>query len=536
MSVWNALTPQRRIVVAAATVAMFAAILLLARIATTPGMTLLYAGLEADTAGEVVTALEQGGIAHEVRGDSIYVDTRHRDRARMTLAADGLPASSGRGYELLDDLSGFGTTSQMFDAAYWRAKEGELARTIATDPAIRSARVHIAMGTDRPFRRDVTTTASVTLTTAAGALPAERGRALRFLVAAAVPDLHPDDVAIMDDTGTLIGDNDDANAQNADRRTEELRRRVERLLAAHLGPGRAVVEASVDTVHERESRLEQRVDPDSRVAVSSDRTERRSTATNSRGGEVTVASNLPDGDAAPENRNSQSQDTETRERTNFEISQTRREVVSEPGAIRRLTVAALVDGEQVPGPEGTPEWQPRSEAELEDLRDLIAAAVGFDAQRGDVITIKSLQLTAPPAAGTEATASGALDGLRLDLMTLIQLAVLTLVALILGLFVVRPILAARRGSGAPLPPELEGPTGFAPAPASDGLSDGFANALDMPDFAQADLPALQTGGSADAGSDGNDAAERLRHLIEARRGEAVEILRGWMDDGGEKAR
>ncbi len=62
---------------------------------------------------------------------AIYVDAAQRDSLRMVLAGQGLPATGGAGYELLDSLSGFGTTSQMFDAAYWRAKEGELARTIA---------------------------------------------------------------------------------------------------------------------------------------------------------------------------------------------------------------------------------------------------------------------------------------------------------------------------------------------------------------------------------------------------------------------
>ena len=52
----------------------------------------------------------------------------------MALAAKGLPAGGPAGYEILDNLSGFGTTSQMFDAAYWRAKEGELARTITGSP------------------------------------------------------------------------------------------------------------------------------------------------------------------------------------------------------------------------------------------------------------------------------------------------------------------------------------------------------------------------------------------------------------------
>jgi len=57
----------------------------------------------------------------------------------MTLAAEGLPAAGAAGYELLDQLSGFGTTAQMFDAAYWRAKEGELARTILSIPEVRAA-------------------------------------------------------------------------------------------------------------------------------------------------------------------------------------------------------------------------------------------------------------------------------------------------------------------------------------------------------------------------------------------------------------
>lgn len=128
LSFWSMLDMRRRAIVVAATVAMFAAILALTRVASAPSMTLLYAGLEPAAAGEVVAALDQWAVSYEVRGDSIWVDGAQRDQLRMALAADGLPASGGAGYELLDSLSGFGTTSQMFDAAYLRAKEGELAR------------------------------------------------------------------------------------------------------------------------------------------------------------------------------------------------------------------------------------------------------------------------------------------------------------------------------------------------------------------------------------------------------------------------
>ena len=116
-------------------------------------MTLLYAGLDPAAAGEVITALEQRGIAYSVQGDAIYVDGSKRDQSRMALAQEGLPKGGGAGYELLDDLNGFGTTAQMFDAAYWRAKEGELARTILVIPQVRAARVHLANQQSRPFAR-----------------------------------------------------------------------------------------------------------------------------------------------------------------------------------------------------------------------------------------------------------------------------------------------------------------------------------------------------------------------------------------------
>jgi len=122
LGLWNALDTRRRLIVGVATLAMFAAVLGLARIAATPSMSLLYAGLDAPAAGEVIAALDQRGISHEVRGDAIFVSAPERDGLRMTLATEGLPANSIKGYELLDGLSGFGTTSQMFDAAYWRAK------------------------------------------------------------------------------------------------------------------------------------------------------------------------------------------------------------------------------------------------------------------------------------------------------------------------------------------------------------------------------------------------------------------------------
>ena len=525
-SVWSNLDGRRKATVIGASLAVFAAILFLARSTATTDMSLLYAGLDNATAGEVITALDQSGVPYEVRGASIHVPTADRDRLRMTLAGQGLPANSAQGYELLDSLSGFGTTSQMFDAAYWRAKEGELARTMLASPHIRSARVHISATTAQPFRREQTPTAAVNVTTANGTLAPQQADALRFLVASAVPGLSPQDVAVIDGVGGLVTPADDpSGVGSAQDRVAELRTRVERLLAARVGPGNAVVEVSLETVTETESIMERRFDPDSRVVISTDVQESSTSSQDSGNGDVTVASNLPDGDAGGAPGSASSENSETRSMTNFEVSETQREILRGPGAIKRLTVAVLVNDVPSTDDAGQEILTPRPAEELEDLRLLVASAVGFDAERGDEITIRSMAFQELAIDGTEASDIPAASS-PLDIMRLIQTAVLAAVALILGLFVVRPILA----KGDPDRPLLD-TSGLPPAPAD--LDNGLGAMGGFPE------PAMPLAASPLAQApmfDGNvsdmdeDPVERLRNLIEDRRDEAIQVLQSWIDE------
>ena len=542
-TVWMALEPRRRLAVAGATLAVFVAVLMLARLATQPGMALLYGGLEGARAGEVIQVLDQRGIRYEVRGDAIYIDERMRDETRMSMAAQGLPASSSTGYELLDGLTGFGTTSQMFDAAYWRAKEGELARTIVASPHIRAARVHISQGATQPFRRDREASASVTVTPAGGALTPVQAQALRFLVASAVPALRPEDVAVINgDGGLVVGDEAAVGPGGADR-GGELRRNVERLLEAHVGHGRAVVEVNIDTVTDRETIVERRIEPESRVAVSQESEERNTTMSDTRNAPVTVASNLPDGEAAGGDGSQQSREVETRQRVAYEVSQTSREVERGPGAIRRLTVAVLVDGVRAPDADGVVQWSPRPEEELSALRDLVASAVGYDAGRGDVITLRSLPFE--PALALQGTAAriGLFDRLGLDLMGLLKLAALASVVVFLVFFVLRPLLgnarakAAGQGGGLALPP-LGGPGGGPGAAALSGeIDDGWNGELSpLPGPLGNPMSGPMGGGMPDFGADGHsglpeeDPVERMRALIADRQDETIEILRSWMEE------
>lgn len=536
-SVWNQLDLRRQIFVIVATVAMFIGVIMMSRMATAPTMSLLYAGLETGAAGDVVQSLEQRGIAYDVRAGSIFVDSKMRDELRLTLASEGLPANGNNGYELLDNLTGFGTTSQMFDAAYWRAKEGELARTIVANPQIVMARVHIASTGSNPFQRGVTPKASVSITPNGNGVTAAQAKAVRFLVASAVAGLSPDDVAVIDANGSLIGQADDvAPAIGGDDISQVLRDRVERLLEARVGFGNAVVEVSVDTVTEREAILERRFDPDGRVAISTDTEESNNTSQDAGGGDVTVASNLPDQEGGGEGNNSSSQNSETRERINYEVSETEREIIREPGAIKRVTVAVLVNQSTTLDANGATVAAPRAEEELSALRELVSSAVGFDEARGDIITIKSMELLSIPPSGTSVETS-ILGRLDIDAMSALQMAILGLVTIILGLFVVRPILSRPSGSETPETPALPPASPELSAlPALDGevtddnfnlpdlgLENGFSNELEpLPD-----LPMM--GGPSD------DPVDRLREMIGERQEETVEILRGWLEDKEENA-
>jgi len=530
VSLWLGLTLAKRVVLVAATVGVFLAVLGLARMGQSTGESLLYAGLEPRTSGDVIAALDQAGVAYTVRGESIYVPTAARDGLRMQLASQGLPASGASGYELLDGLSGFGTTSQMFDAAYWRAKEGELARTALAMPQIKAARVHISQSNSGRFLRDQRSTASVTVTTTTGSLTADQANALRHLVASAAGNMVADDVSVIDSVAGLIpASGDAAAALSGDARAVEIKRNVERLLAARVGPGRAIVEVSVETLREREAITEKTIDPQQRVAISSDTEQTSDTSSDTAAG-VTVASNLPDGDGAGD-AGGKSQSSQSRERVNYEVSQTQREVLREPGAIRRVTVAVLVDGQRASAADGAVTLEARSEQELADLRELVSAAAGLDTARGDVLTLKSMEFLDAPQEGTLAEAGLASMFGPIDLMSALQIVVLGLVSLALGLFVIRPLLLP--SARAPALPAgstamaLPGPQQRDVGPGLTGeISDGF------------DLPAMPVVNLDDAGAfhdQPNDPVSRLRRLIDERQTESVEILRNWMEKEEERS-
>lgn len=404
-------------------VAAIAVLTLVGWIATrsTEPMGLLYSGLDPAEAGRISQHLDEMKVPYEDRGDgtTIMVPASQVGRVRMELAAAGLPRQSGAGYELLDNQSPMSMTSFMQRVQRLRALEGELARSIATLDGVKSARVHVVLPERESFAREAPKpTASVAVTMfGLDRLPVRQAMAVRLLVAGAVPGLKQDDVSVLDPAGVVLAADDGETA--ASNRLEEvtatreqaLQRTVDGLLEPLVGAGHVKVAVSLDVDTSREVSREEKYDPNSQVERSkhtqNDKEATEEAPQNQQ--PVSVGQNLPqpaqpaNGDTPAKNATSNVHAGET---VNYELNSVRSETVREPGELKRLAVAVVVDG--TTDSNGT--FHPRSQEELDRIAALVRSAVGFDAKRGDKVTVETMHFLPPSAAldeGVEAEAGGA---------------------------------------------------------------------------------------------------------------------------------
>lgn len=484
---WLTLSATQKVVSIASVLGTALAFYFLANTALKPKEALLYSGLDPASAGEIVARLEAKDVSYSVKGEAIYADARKRDALRLELAREGLPRQTVIGYELFDTMNSFSMTSDMFDTAYWRAKEGELARTLLSIPSISKARVHIGTQKQQGFSRNPrVTSASATVTSARG-LSASQAKAMQYMIALSVSGLKPEDVAIIDTLrGVVAGPGIGAGHEQAQtdelERAAQIKKDITSMLEARVGVGNARVSVALDVKRVRETIAERRYDPEGRVLKSQTSNETSQNDTG-RSASVTVASNLPEGEAG--GGQSSSERTETSETTSYEVSEivTNKEIL--PGEVTRMTVAVLINDIPSLDGDGNLVFQPRAASELEDLTALVTSAAGLSESRGDVLTLKSFAFNQPLVSDEVAKPGFVEQFLSQYLGTLIMGAMLSIVTLILGLFVVRPILTANPQSAGGLPQlqpmALDGSngtvtiedqtqsTGLLPAPAEDPI-------------------------------------------------------------------
>ncbi len=411
---------------------------------------LLYGDLDLREAAQIADTLDRAHIAHQELGggDRITVSSADVARARLLLAKDGLPSGGSIGYEIFD--RGDAMTSSQFqqDINETRAMEGELARSIRMLQGVRGARVHLVLPKRQPFSRDVQQAGASVMLTMAGAarLDTQGVQAVLNLVAAAVPGLKPQGIAIIDSRGSLLAragqpTGEEAVVQTAEElhRATELRlsRAVEDMLEQSLGPGRVRAEASVQMNFDRVNETAESYNPDQQVVRS---TQTSSDKTNSTEAEkaVTTQNNLPNADAGQGQSGSQEQKQE--ETTNYEIGKTVRTMVREQPQIARISLAVMVDGVVQAGRDGKPVWTERSEDDIARIRRLVQSAIGFDEKRGDKVEVVSMRFATPDDVST--LPETRLLGMILeksDVISMAQSAVLAVVVLLALVFVLRPM-------------------------------------------------------------------------------------------------
>ncbi|MEE4210420.1 MAG: flagellar basal-body MS-ring/collar protein FliF, partial [Parvularcula sp.] len=380
----KSLSLRQRLVAGGGAAALLLTLGVCGRLMTAPSYAPLYMGLPEPSMAAVVERLEQDKIAYRLSGGTGFVPEAALQRTRLTLAAEGLPAAGPQGYELLDELDGFSTTSEMFSVAYWRAKEGELARTILAIPGVEAARVHIASGTEGRFvARRADRSASVFLSAPNG-LSAGQIRAIRHLTSLAIPELNPEDVAIIDARRGLLTDSEETLSGGVDMGAQEaLAARITALLEARVGRGNVRVNVAAHVSQRREEFEE--FTPDRALAVPTrTSSEEISEKNNASSKPVTVASDLPDPDAEEDANRSDRQ--EKREEAELVVGHTSRRVEIPAGQLERLSVAVLINngiGEDGAAVE-------RSEAELLAIEELVKAAAGVDLERGDQVIVRAM--------------------------------------------------------------------------------------------------------------------------------------------------
>ena len=359
---------------------------------------LLYSNLDMKEAASITQALDQAGVKYEAKGDgtTIMVPRDKVASTRLMLSSKGLPTSGSVGYEIFDNTNALGQTDFVQNLNRQRALEGELARTIRSLDGVTFARVQLVLPKRQLFEDEAEQPSASVVIGLVGREPAaDQVRALQNLVAGAVPNLKPDRVTIVDQNAKLLGGGDGQAAAGAaadDQRTateENIKKRIKELVEGIVGPGKARVQVTADLDLNQVTTQEEKFDPDGQVVRSTQTTEE--SAKQNQGetsGQASASANIPGTPGANTSANTGNTSGHNEETTNYEISKTTKTTIEEPGSIRRLSVAVAVDGSTPVGANGKPGvYTPRSAAEMQRIDQLVRAAVGFDATRGDQVNV-----------------------------------------------------------------------------------------------------------------------------------------------------
>ncbi|MFJ2980922.1 MULTISPECIES: flagellar basal-body MS-ring/collar protein FliF [unclassified Pseudomonas] len=402
----------------------------------------LYGSLAGMDTKQVMDTLAAADIPYNVEPNSgaLLVKADDLSRARLKLAAAGVAPSDGNvGFELLDKEQGLGTSQFMEATRYRRSLEGELARTVSSLNNVKAARVHLAIPKSSVFVRDERKpSASVLVELYPGrALEAGQVMAIVNLVATSVPELDKSQVTVVDQKGNLLSEQLQDTALTMagkqfdySRRMESLlTQRVHNILQPVLGNDRYKAEVSADLDFSAVESTSEQFNPD-QPALRSEQSvnEQRASSSGPQGVPGALSNQPPSGASAPENATAGAPaagaiqpgqplvdangqqimdpatgqpmlapypaDKRLQTTKNFELDRSISHTRQQQGRLTRLSVAVVVDDQVKLDASGEATRAPWGAEDLARFTRLVQDAVGFDASRGDSVTVINVPFAA----------------------------------------------------------------------------------------------------------------------------------------------
>lgn len=468
------LSPGKRMLIAGVAVLSVAAFAILIMVTNRTEYRPLFTNLTQEDAGEIVKKLKEAKTPYQItaEGKGILVPADKVHELRLSMATEGLPQGGGVGFEIFDRKN-FGMTEFVQKLNYQRALQGELSRTIGQINGVEQARIHLVMPEKSLFKENERpATASVVLKMKSNrTLRENEVQGVVHLVASSIEGMNPEHVTILDSRGKIMskgGGSSDA-ASKASNTMQETQRnyeknseeRLQSLLDRIVGSGKSVARVSALFDFKQIERVEEKFDPESIAVRSEQRTEEKGAATNSIVGVPGVQTNLG---RTPPGTGTTGGGSKNDETLNYEVSRSTARIIEPVGALSKLSVAVLVDG-KYEAPAAAKEGQglkakyiPRSPEELLKIEALVKGAVGFNAERGDQISVQNIPFQDTDEAGNAAAEKWWTTPFAMSLFKNLLIA-LGFLALIL--LVIRPLLKSLTISRPPVldslvPAEEEG--------------------------------------------------------------------------------
>jgi len=396
--------------------------------------------------------LDAQKIEYKLEGNTILVRGDKYQDVKLGLNRAGLEKESNSGDEILMQDSGFGVSQRLEMERLKHSREQQLARTIEEFQSIARARVLLAIPKENIFARVEKQTSATVMITAKGgkAIKDSEVDAIVDLVASAVQGLEPAKVTVTDQNGRLLnsGSQDAASARSRReyeielKREDEYRQKIDSILIPILGLDNYTAQVDLQMDFTATEQTQKRYNPDL-PAVRSEMTSEENSVGGGAMGIPGALSNQPPLDSnIPEKANNGESPVvpgrNSKEVTrNYELDTTISHSTQQSGVIRRISVSVAVDYKMGAAAADAPaKPEPRSQAEMQNIRRLLQGGVGFDVQRGDTIEVVSVPFTRE-----EIVATAELPIYEQEwFMRLARLIAAVLVIIVLIIFIVRPML------------------------------------------------------------------------------------------------